>query len=143
MRSHDPTWESDPNVKYSFKPKKKRKTERDDFDELEDSVRSLTDLLGTDPSAYQRGFEDPPPLPNQRVYLDDEDDEDDEDEEDELANDSSDLPDLPPIATLPRDQPQSAVVTTVPLEETDDLLSIPLRVRKGKDGVTALAKRKR
>jgi hypothetical protein len=133
------------NRKYSFKPKKKRKMQRDEYDELEDSVRSLTALLGSDPSSgFQHSFEDLPPLPNQRIYLDEEDEEEeDDDEEDELANDSSDPPDLPPIATLPRDQPQSTVVTTVPFEETDDLYPIPLRARKGKDGVTALAKRKR
>ncbi|KAH8117597.1 hypothetical protein DFH11DRAFT_1724580 [Phellopilus nigrolimitatus] len=50
MHTHDPTWEPDPNIRYNFKPKK-RKTdggeEEDEEDpELEESVRALTSLIG-------------------------------------------------------------------------------------------------
>lgn len=73
------------------------------------------------------------------------DDEEDDEEEDQLANDS-DRQELPPIATL---APESPLATTdkppsnVSVEITDDLFAVPLRARKGKDRVSAAAKRKR
>jgi hypothetical protein len=78
--------------------------------------------------------------------------EDEDEEEDQLANDSSDPLDLPPIETLPRktaggaEQSASAIITSVPFQVSDvgdELFDIPLRTRKGKDRVSALAKRKR
>jgi hypothetical protein len=134
--------------------------DQEDFDELEESMRSLTALLksgqagfsyhvdGDERLEYETGTDHLPVVPN--GYEDEEDDE-----EDELANDSSDPSDLPPIATLPHDNPsenaQNAissglVITSVPLQiegVAEDLFPIPLRTRKGKNGVTALAKRKR
>ncbi|KAI5122973.1 hypothetical protein M0805_006852 [Coniferiporia weirii] len=47
MRSHDPNWEPDPNVRYSFKSKKRRTDDGEDEGdaELQESVRTLTSLL--------------------------------------------------------------------------------------------------
>ncbi|KAH9966674.1 hypothetical protein BC827DRAFT_1264614 [Russula dissimulans] len=51
MRTHDPHWEPDPNIKYDFKPKKRKHSEtsnREGFsedDDLEESVRTISALL--------------------------------------------------------------------------------------------------
>lgn len=98
---------------------------QEEYDALEESVRSLTALFSPDDDEY--------------------DDEDDE-EEDQLANDFSDHPELPPIATLSSEPPLAPTakpLNSVSLEVTDDLFAIPLRARKGKDRVSASAKRKR
>ncbi|KAJ3514841.1 hypothetical protein NLJ89_g2132 [Agrocybe chaxingu] len=44
MRTHDPHWEPDPNVKYNFKGKK-RKLDDDDDQELAESVRTISALF--------------------------------------------------------------------------------------------------
>ncbi|TDL27478.1 hypothetical protein BD410DRAFT_422604 [Rickenella mellea] len=47
MRTHDPSWEPDPNIKYSFKAKKRKVGDPDeDYEELEESVHTLASLLG-------------------------------------------------------------------------------------------------
>ncbi|KAK7014863.1 fructose-1,6-bisphosphatase [Favolaschia claudopus] len=53
MRTHDPHWEPDPNIKYSFKAKRRKITEEDEDEELADSVRTISALFqagaGVDP----------------------------------------------------------------------------------------------
>jgi len=44
MRTHDPNWEPDPNIKYNFKAKKRKVAEEDDR-ELEESVRTISALF--------------------------------------------------------------------------------------------------
>ncbi|KAJ3531419.1 hypothetical protein NMY22_g8159 [Coprinellus aureogranulatus] len=46
MRTHDPNWEPDPNVKYNFKGKKRRLGE-DDEQQLVESVRTISALFQT------------------------------------------------------------------------------------------------
>ncbi|KAJ7155965.1 hypothetical protein C8R43DRAFT_998501 [Mycena crocata] len=46
MKTHDPNWEPDPNVKYSFKAKRRKVSEdEDDDEELADSVRTISALF--------------------------------------------------------------------------------------------------
>ncbi|KAF8654187.1 hypothetical protein AX16_003716 [Volvariella volvacea WC 439] len=45
MRTHDPTWEPDPNVKYSFKGKKRKLAEEVEVQDLEESVRTISALF--------------------------------------------------------------------------------------------------
>ncbi|KAI9509386.1 hypothetical protein F5148DRAFT_768949 [Russula earlei] len=51
MRTHDPHWEPDPNIKYDFKPKKRKRSETGNHegssedDDLEESVRTISALL--------------------------------------------------------------------------------------------------
>ncbi|KAH9050767.1 hypothetical protein EDB84DRAFT_1448804 [Lactarius hengduanensis] len=51
MRTHDPHWEPDPNIKYDFKPKKRKRNEAGNHegssedDDLEESVRTISALL--------------------------------------------------------------------------------------------------
>ncbi|KAJ7449812.1 hypothetical protein FB451DRAFT_1374863 [Mycena latifolia] len=45
MRTHDPNWEPDPNVKYSFKPKRRKISEEEEEEELADSVRTISALF--------------------------------------------------------------------------------------------------
>jgi len=45
MRTHDPTWEPDPNVKYNFKGKKRKITDDDDEQDLVESVRTISALF--------------------------------------------------------------------------------------------------
>jgi len=51
MRTHDPHWEPDPNIKYDFKPKKRKHSETgnnegtSEDDDLEESVRTISALL--------------------------------------------------------------------------------------------------
>jgi len=45
MRTHDPTWEPDPTMKYSFKAKKQKVSDEADDLELEESVRTISALF--------------------------------------------------------------------------------------------------
>ncbi|TFK76440.1 hypothetical protein BDN72DRAFT_831012 [Pluteus cervinus] len=45
MRTHDPNWEPDPNLKYSFKGKKRKLAEEDEAEELAESVRTISALF--------------------------------------------------------------------------------------------------
>ncbi|KAF7294932.1 hypothetical protein MIND_01031300 [Mycena indigotica] len=51
MRTHDPSWEPDPNVRYSFKPKRRKHCD-DEFesedDDLADSVRTISAIFQTE-----------------------------------------------------------------------------------------------
>jgi len=45
MRTHDPSWEPDPNLKYSFKGKKRKLAEEEEEEELAESVRTISALF--------------------------------------------------------------------------------------------------
>ncbi|KAF8636492.1 hypothetical protein AX17_003307 [Amanita inopinata Kibby_2008] len=45
MRTHDPNWEPDPNIKYSFKGKRRKVSEEEDDRELAESVRTISALF--------------------------------------------------------------------------------------------------
>ena len=170
MRSHDPSWESNPKayvpafflsshdsastrLKYSFKAKKKRRTDNtEELDELEQGMDPLTNLLNSEEPGYVSGHDtDTVANPLQGLGLGGAEEE--EEEEDELIHDTANN-DLPPITTL-RDPPTSTDNTSEassplpeqapsgpsppPIQVEDDLFTVPLRARK----VPASAKRKR
>ncbi|KAJ7774608.1 hypothetical protein DFH07DRAFT_912517 [Mycena maculata] len=90
MRTHDPNWEPDPNIKYSFKAKRRKISEdEEDEEELVDSVRTISALfqaggVGSDQPLEVRvasiGAEIAAAIAHaqSRIYEDDEDDEDGE-----------------------------------------------------------------
>ncbi|KAJ6596895.1 hypothetical protein DFH09DRAFT_1023299 [Mycena vulgaris] len=91
MRTHDPNWEPDPNVKYSFKAKRRKISEEDEDEELADSVRTISALfqagggLGSGQPLEVRvasiGAEIAAAIAHaqSRIYDDDDEDEDGED----------------------------------------------------------------
>lgn len=169
MRSHDPSWESNPKtyvsafslpsrglilVRFgcSFKAKKKRRTDNtEELDELEQSTDPLANLLNSEEPGYASGHDtDSVANPLQGLGLGG---PEEEEEEDELIHDNANN-DLPPITTL-RDPPTSTDNTSEassplpdqvpfglpppPIQVEDDLFTVPLRARK----VPMSAKRKR
>lgn len=169
MRSHDPSWESNPKayvlassqsscdlaqfrLERSFKAKKKRRTDNaEELDELEQNPDSLANLLHSEEPDYVSGHDtDTVANPLQGLGLGG---AEEEEEEDELLHDTPNN-DLPPITTL-RDPPASTDNTSEassplpeqlpscppppPIQVEDDLFTVPLRARK----VPISAKRKR
>ncbi|KAH8106832.1 hypothetical protein BXZ70DRAFT_252612 [Cristinia sonorae] len=161
MRTHDPNWEPDPNIKYNFKPKRPRlETESDDY--LEDSVQTISVLLGQSEGQQYRGtpiaMNIPPviaPFPSgviashNQVY-------DDDDEGDESSGAEFGLRDAfgPNISAIRGEYGKSnaeddrAGEPVVHILEDDDVdvdeFPIPLRTRKGKEPVGVVGvKRKR
>lgn len=140
-------------MKYSFKAKKKRRTDNtEELDELEQGMDPLTNLLNSEEPGYVSGHDtDTVANPLQGLGLGGAEEE--EEEEDELIHDTANN-DLPPITTL-RDPPTSTDNTSEassplpeqapsgppppPIQVEDDLFTVPLRARK----VPASAKRKR
>lgn len=149
MRSHDPSWESNPKV---LKAKKKRRTDNaEELDELDHNTELPANLPNSDELGYVSGHDtDAVANPLQGLGLGG---AEEEEEEDELIHDTTNN-DLPPITTL-RDHPTCTDNTSdssSPLPEQlpsglpppqiqveDDLFTIPLRTRK----VPMSAKRKR
>ncbi|KAG6909713.1 hypothetical protein DXG01_015915 [Tephrocybe rancida] len=167
MRTHDPHWEPDPNVKYNFKGKKRRMNDDDDDDQdLAESVRTISALFQAGGNAMQPASADEPlevrvasisaeiaaaiAKAQSRRYPDD--DEDEEDDEESGSGQEIDGPeiicpntsgirglDIGDVRTVEKDERQRLV------EEDDDsdAFPVPLRTRKGKDSPVAGTKRKR
>ncbi|KAJ7273715.1 hypothetical protein B0H12DRAFT_1090770 [Mycena haematopus] len=150
MRTHDPGWEPDPNVKYSFKAKRRKVSEEEDDDEeLADSVRTISALFQAG-----GGVDSDQPLEvrvasigaeiaaaiaqaQSRMYEDDDDDDEDENESQETIG---------PNTSGIRGGENRADDEDGPEEEDSDAFPMPLRPRrKGKDadGIIGALKRKR
>ncbi|KAJ6496679.1 hypothetical protein C8R47DRAFT_1042373 [Mycena vitilis] len=153
MRTHDPNWEPDPNVKYSFKAKRRKVSEEDEEEELADSVRTISALfqaggdLGSDQPLEIRvasiGAEIAAAIAHaqSRMYQDDDDDDDD----DENENGSQET--IGPNTSGIRGGEDRADEDDGPEEEEDsDAFPMPLRTRRrGKEGdvIAGALKRKR
>ncbi|KAJ7219274.1 hypothetical protein GGX14DRAFT_435482 [Mycena pura] len=150
MRTHDPNWEPDPNIRYSFKAKRRKLSDDEDDEELADSVRTISALfqgggsLGPDQPLEVHvasiGAEIAAAIAHaqQRMYEDD----DDDDEEDENTSHDTLRPNTSGIRggeNRPEDEDG-------PEEEDSDAFPMPLRTRrKGKetDVIASALKRKR
>jgi len=149
MRTHDPNWEPDPNVKYSFKAKRRKVSEEDDDEELADSVRTISALfqagggVGSDAPLEVRvasiGAEIAAAIAQaqSRMYEDDDDDEDENESQETIGPNTSGI----------RGGQNRADDEDGPEEEEDsDAFPMPLRTRrKGKeaDVIAGALKRKR
>ncbi|KAJ7709904.1 hypothetical protein B0H17DRAFT_1029691 [Mycena rosella] len=153
MRTHDPNWVPDPNMKYSFKAKRRKISEEEEDEELADSVRTISALfqagggLGPDQPLEVRvasiGAEIAAAIAHaqSRIY----DDDDDEDEDENSSPQETIGPNTSGIRggehrTEDDDGPEEEE------EEDSDAFPMPLRSRrKGKeaDGIAGPLKRKR
>ncbi|KAJ7452410.1 hypothetical protein B0H11DRAFT_1821086 [Mycena galericulata] len=151
MRTHDPNWEPDPNIKYSFKAKRRKisEEEEEDEEELADSVRTISALfqagagLGSDQPLEVRvasiGAEIAAAIAHakSRLYEDDEEDEDGENNSQETIG---------PNTSGIRGGENRAEDDGPEEEEDSDAFPMPLRPRrKGKEAdlVAGALKRKR
>jgi len=165
MRTHDPNWEPDPNIKYDFKGKKRKISEEDEEQSLADSVRTISALFQVGGNAIvpnsRNGLQPDASLEvrvasigaeiaaaiaqaQSRVYEVDEE----EDEEDEESGSGQELggPEIiGPNTSGIRDFGNEVVKGRIVVEEDDDsdAFPMPLRTRKGKDSPTVGNKRKR
>jgi len=150
MRTHDPNWEPDPNVKYSFKAKRRKVSEEDDDEELADSVRTISALfqagggVGSDQPLEVRvasiGAEIAAAIAQaqSRMYEDDDDEEDENGSQETIGPNTSGIRGGENRAD-DEDGPEEE-------EEDSDAFPMPLRTRrKGKeaDVIAGALKRKR
>ncbi|KAJ7097927.1 hypothetical protein B0H15DRAFT_879119 [Mycena belliarum] len=149
MRTHDPNWEPDPNVKYSFKAKRRKISEEEEEEELADSVRTISALfqagggLGGDQPLEVRvasiGAEIAAAIAHaqSRMY------DDDDDGEEKNGSQETIGPNTSGIRHRAEDGPDEEEEEE---EEDSDAFPMPLRSRrKGKDADVAAGglKRKR
>ncbi|KAF8212235.1 hypothetical protein K438DRAFT_1806212 [Mycena galopus ATCC 62051] len=144
MRTHDPSWEPDPNLKYSFKAKRRKVSEEEDDDEeLADSVRTISALfqagggVGSDQPLEVRvasiGAEIAAAIAQaqSRMYEDDDDEEDENESQEAIGPNTSGI----------RGGESRADDEDGPEEED---FPVPLRPRRtGKDAIGDGLKRKR
>ncbi|KAF7363448.1 Zinc finger protein 3 [Mycena sanguinolenta] len=148
MRTHDPGYEPDPNLKYSFKAKRRKVSEEEDDDEeLADSVRTISALfqagggVSSDQPLEVRvasiGAEIAAAIAQaqSRMYEDDDDEEDESESQETIGPNTSGI----------RGGENRADDEDGPDEEDSDAFPMPLRPRrKGRDdGITSALKRKR
>ncbi|KAJ7285834.1 hypothetical protein C8J57DRAFT_1285930 [Mycena rebaudengoi] len=143
MRTHDPNWEPDPNIKYSFKAKRRKIAEEDEEEDLADSVRTISALFqsgggGPDQPLQVRvasiGAEIAAAIAQaqSRVYDDEEDEDEDEDDSQEALG--------PNTSGIREDRAEEDEGPEE--EDSDNAFPVPLRSRrKGKEGDTLKRKR--
>jgi hypothetical protein len=167
MRTHDSSWEPDPNIRYSYKSKRRKIGDDDDDDqELEESVRTITALFGQNRKARtppDSGSSEEQPLEarvasisaeiaaalvqaQSRVY----EDEDEDDEEDDEYGLEVDGPETtgPNTSGIRGDDGLRDGTRILEVDDDDDddsdAFPVPLRTRKGKESFGLVGtKRKR
>ncbi|KAF9005650.1 hypothetical protein BDQ17DRAFT_1408361 [Cyathus striatus] len=173
MRTHDPSWEPDPNVRYSFKGKKRKISEDEDDRELAESVRTISALLQTGgQSLIPANADSDEPLEarvasisaeiaaaiaqaQSRTYEDEEDEEDGEDSGSgqEMGGPETIGPNTSGIRGLVFGEPTGRDSNGVNGDDNDvdvddddddsDTFPVPLRTRKARDVAVTGEKRKR
>ncbi|KAJ6502548.1 hypothetical protein C8R45DRAFT_622924 [Mycena sanguinolenta] len=148
MRTHDPGYEPDPNLKYSFKAKRRKVSEEEEDDEeLADSVRTISALfqagggVSSDQPLEVRvasiGAEIAAAIAQaqSRMYEDDDDEEDESESQETIGPNTSGI----------RGGENRADDEDGPDEEDSDAFPMPLRPRRKSkdDGITSALKRKR
>lgn len=162
MRTHDPTWEPDPNVKYNFRGKKRKITDEDDDQELAESVRTISALFQTGSNSILPPQDVDDPLEVRVASISAEiaaaiaqaqargyDDEEDEDEESGSGQEMGTTigPNTSGIRGVSvsdvgghGERPSSGIREE---EEDSDAFPAPLRARKAREMAAASSKRKR
>jgi len=173
MRQHDPRWEPDPDIRYSFKPKKPKRTPEEEQRALQREMRTLQAIISNPSLAAMPPAEldallgyGPPPdkSPVQASFsvelasslvktglspavFDEEDDLDEDEEDSESGPEFGQLDGIGPNTSGIRNEgPRYPTSIDLDLDPDDDgdEFPIPLRTRKGKEPVCVLSvKRKR
>ncbi|OBZ69134.1 Fructose-1,6-bisphosphatase, cytosolic [Grifola frondosa] len=158
MKTHDPTWEPDPNIKYNFKAKRLKLSDADDDNDLEASVRTITALFdqgvgGIPPNVMHYAMDDGPLEPRvaasisaeiaaalaqaqARIYEEDGEDEESGPEVGQMDGIGSNMRGSGERGASAMGASMMEVLEGLVGEANDvDEFPIPLRPRKGKESV--------